>query len=148
MRFEGDLRAVLDPNVLVSGMLSRDGPPAKIMLAWVKGDFELIVSPLLLAELERVLAYSKVASRLGPDDAADLLALLRQWATCVEDPAEPPRWVDADPGDDYLVALAQDAAALLVSGDSHVLELSGRLPVMAPREFWAILEGRRAPGLP
>lgn len=148
MRLGGDLRAVLDPNVLVSGVLSRDGTPARVLLAWLEGDFELVVSPLLLAELERVLAYPKLASRLGPEDASDLLGLLRQLATCLEDPPDPPRWVPADPGDDYLVALARSAGAVLVSGDGHLLELAGRLPVLAPADFWALLSERSIPGAP
>jgi putative PIN family toxin of toxin-antitoxin system len=142
----GDLRAVLDPNVIVSGMLSRQGTPARILLAWLEGDFELIVSEALLAELERVLAYPKLASRLAPEDAADLLGLLRALATSVDDPPDPPRWVPADPGDDYLVALAAQARAVLVSGDAHVLDLAGRLPVLAPADFWALLAERSGGG--
>jgi predicted nucleic acid-binding protein len=41
------LRAVLDPNVLVSAAISPTGPPREIVTAWVEGRFELIASPAL-----------------------------------------------------------------------------------------------------
>jgi putative PIN family toxin of toxin-antitoxin system len=135
----GAVRAVLDPNVLVSGVLSPQGAPARTMLAWRRGEFELVVSPLLLEELRRVLAYPKVASRLDPTDAAELVALVEEQATCVADPSERPRAVPEDPDDDYLVALAAAAGAVLVSGDAHLLALAGRLPVCSPRAFLELL---------
>jgi predicted nucleic acid-binding protein len=48
----------------------------------------------------------------------------------------------ADPGDDYLVALAQKAdAQCIVSGDAHVVQLGDlNPPVLRPRDF---LQGRR-----
>jgi hypothetical protein len=42
-------------------------------------------------------------------------------------------------GDDYLLALADVQRALLVSGDTHVLELRERFPVHAPRAFLELL---------
>jgi hypothetical protein len=45
-------------------------------------------------------------------------------------------------GDEYLVDLARAAAAaVLVSGDAHLLDLRDRLPVMTPAEFLATLGG-------
>ncbi|MGI8425314.1 MAG: hypothetical protein ACR2FO_01070 [Actinomycetota bacterium] len=41
----------------------------------------------------------------------------------------------ADPGDDYLISLAQANTALLVSGDKHLLALKGEIPVLSPAEF-------------
>ncbi|MBA2420337.1 MAG: hypothetical protein H0V57_04320 [Thermoleophilaceae bacterium] len=40
-----------------------------------------------------------------------------------------------DQGDDYLIALAAEQRAALVSGDKHLLALAGRIPVYSPREF-------------
>jgi predicted nucleic acid-binding protein len=54
------LRAVLDLKVLISAVLSRGGAPARVLEAWISGRFELLVSPLLLAELERALACPKL----------------------------------------------------------------------------------------
>ncbi len=55
------MRAVLDTNALVSGLLSPRGTPAQIIHRWQRGDFLLLTSPALLAELRRVLHYPRIA---------------------------------------------------------------------------------------
>jgi putative PIN family toxin of toxin-antitoxin system len=136
------VRAILDPNVIISALLSRAGTPAKVLRAWLEGRFELIVSHLLLEELERALAYPKIAERISPGESAALLDWLSREAKLVEDPEEPPGSRSEDPGDDYLLALAESEAAALVSGDGHLLALSAELPVLTPREFLVIVGGR------
>jgi uncharacterized protein len=129
------VRAVLDANVIVSAALSRDGVPARLIERWLHGEFELIVSPQLLEEVERALAYPKVARRLDDDSAARLLALLIQLAEHVPDPAATGQTRSRDRGDDYLVALASSTRATLVTGDAHLLELAGSMPIVSPRAF-------------
>ena len=53
----------------------------------------------------------------------------------VPDPPGPPPVQCSDPNDDYLIALAHRQEAALVSGDRHLLELAGSIPVFSPREF-------------
>lgn len=53
------MRAVVDVNVLISALLTRQGNPAWVIQAWLGGAFELVVSPLLLDELERTLAIRR-----------------------------------------------------------------------------------------
>jgi uncharacterized protein len=129
------MRAVLDPNVIVSALLSPAGAPARALGAWINGAYELIVSPTLLDELERVLAYPKIAERVTSSEAADVIALLRHGATQVDDPSDGPSRRAPDPDDDYLVALAEHTRAMLVSGDKHLLGLGRQLPVTSPRDF-------------
>ena len=129
------MRAVLDPNVLISALLAPAGSPAKALRAWLHGAYELIVSPLLLTELERALAYPKLRARVTSQEAAELLDLLRRLAEVLPDPESWSGIGSPDPGDDYLIALAATAGALLVSGDSHLLRLSGKLPVCSPAAF-------------
>lgn len=136
------MRAILDPNVIISALLSRDGTPAKVLRAWLEGRFELIVSPLLLKELERALAYPKLAERINPEEAAALIDWLRREAILVDEPAGPPTSRSEDPGDDYLLALAETERAALVSGDRHLLALTSELPVLTPREFLVTVGGR------
>ena len=50
------MRAVVDVNVLISGVLSAKGASAEILRTSRDGLFELVVSELLLAELERALS--------------------------------------------------------------------------------------------
>jgi uncharacterized protein len=87
------------------------------------GRFELIASPQLLAELERVLSREKFRRYASLDQAYSFVRAVARLAVLVEDLAPTPG-ATADPGDDYLVALAraQDADAI-VSGDRHLLGL-------------------------
>jgi putative PIN family toxin of toxin-antitoxin system len=134
------VRAVLDPNIIVSALLSPKGAPARTLLAWRAGEFELIASPALLDELERVLTYPKLRRHIPPASAEALLALLGREATIAADVVDPtPR--SSDPDDDYLIALAERERAALVSGDADVLALRGRLPVFSAREFLDWLDG-------
>lgn len=111
------------------------GAPARLVLVWLDGGFELVLSRKLVNEVERVLAYPKLARRIPPDDARAFLELLTGQTHVFRDPpGEPPRRTE-DPGDDYLVALAAAAGAVLVSGDRHLLELAGRWPVHTPAQF-------------
>lgn len=52
-------RAVLDSDVFVSALISPAGTPAKLLGEARSGAFEMIASPLLLGELEEVLARDK-----------------------------------------------------------------------------------------
>jgi putative PIN family toxin of toxin-antitoxin system len=109
------LRVVLDCNVFVSALLSPNGSPAQILDGWADGDFELIVSPLLLAELERVLRRAKFAVSIDRVQVDGLITGLMEDAVLVEDlPADP--GLTPDPGDDYLVALARVAGAQCIGG--------------------------------
>lgn len=134
------MRAVLDPSVLTSAVLARDGAPAKVLGSWLGGAYELVVSEKLLSELERALAYPKVRKRLASDEAAEVVELLGRHAEHADDPRDGPKTRSADPGDDYLIALAGATRAVLVSGDRHLLALSDRLPVYSPRAFLDLLE--------
>jgi putative PIN family toxin of toxin-antitoxin system len=133
------VRAVLDPNVLVSALLSRSGPPAALLRAWLDGAYELVVSPALLEELARVLTYPKISARVTPGEAREFLDVLTTQAGIVQDPPGAPAVGSPDPDDDYLIALAVAAPAVLVSGDSDLLGLAGRIPVHTPAAFLAMI---------
>jgi putative PIN family toxin of toxin-antitoxin system len=135
------MRAVLDVNVLISAVLSSRGAPGRLLAAWRNGAFELVVSPLLLAELGRALAYPKLARLVSAADADALVALLARAAEVAADPPGPPPLRSADPNDDYLVALAAAERAVIVSGDAHLTALAGRIPVRRPAEFLAEVDG-------
>ena len=134
------MRAVLDPNVLISALLAPTGVPAALLRSWLDGDFELVVSEFLLAELRRALTYPKLRSYVSGDQAEAFIELLRGAGTMAQDAASPLR-ISRDPGDDYLLALARSNAAVLVSGDQDVLEVKDA-PVESPRSFISKLTGR------
>ena len=128
------MRAVLDPNVLIAGLLSPTGTPATLIVRWLAGDYELVVSEQLLEELSRVLAYPKIRARISREDAFEFVERLRANAVLATDPPKPPTR-SADRADDYLLALAEAEHALLVSGDKHLLDLAETFPILTPREF-------------
>jgi len=129
------VRAVLDPNVLISALLSPVGAPAQLLIAWRGGSFELIVSPALVAELRRALNYPKLRKRIPTADAEAFLMWLQGAAILAIDPDEGPPVHAPDPGDDYLIALARSEEAMLVTGDRHLLGLAEQLPIFAARDF-------------
>jgi putative PIN family toxin of toxin-antitoxin system len=134
------VRAVLDPNILIAGLLFRNGAPAQIISRWLGGEFELVVCEALLSELERALAYPKLSHRIDAGDTATFVSLLRFGAILAPDP-EAGTHHSADPEDDYLLALAENERAILVSGDKHLLELANELPIQTARAFLGRLAG-------
>ena len=134
------MRAVLDVNVLISGLLAPDGASARLIRRWLEGDFELVVSERLLAELKRALAYPKLRARIPAAASDEFIGLVRATATVRLDPPNPPGR-SRDPGDDYLIALAESSASILVSGDQDVVALSASRPILAPADFEARLKG-------
>lgn len=129
------MRAVLDANVLISAVLSSRGASAELLRCNRDGAFELIVSELLLTELHRAFGYPKLRKRIPPEKAAAVVGWLRDHGTVAEDPTDPPPISSPDPADDYLLALAIDQRAFLVTADQHLLGLRGELPIHPPAEF-------------
>jgi putative PIN family toxin of toxin-antitoxin system len=129
------VRAVVDVNVLISATLSARGPSAEVIRSWRDGGFELVVSPLLIAELTRALAYPKIRKRIPVEKAAGFISWVRDHGTIAEDPRDPPSVRSPDPDDDYLIALAISARSYLVTGDQHLLGLEEDLPILTPAEF-------------
>jgi putative PIN family toxin of toxin-antitoxin system len=136
-------RAVLDTNVLVSGLISPGGHSAALLLELRAGAFELVVSPILLAELGDVLGRPKFRPYVTAAEAAAFVELVGNEATIYNDPPPAEERLSADPDDEYLLDLARAASAdVLVSGDSHLLVLRDVGPVMTPADFLATLASR------
>jgi uncharacterized protein len=133
------VRAVLDPNVVISGAISSRGAPADVLRSLAGGEFELIASPALLGELVRALAHPKLLSYISESDAADLVRWVTDSASVVVDPDIDPQVRSRDSDDDYLIALAFAHRAALVSGDKDLLSLEGEIPVFSPRAFLNML---------
>ncbi len=136
------MRCVFDVNDYFAASLSRDGIPAQLIRRWLDGAFEVVVSPMLLTELWRVLANLKIRQRVSEGEAARVLALVRQHAAHHEDLVATVQPIVEDPEDAYLVALAREARAVLVTGDRHLLALADTLPVQSPATVHAWLVRR------
>jgi len=145
------IRAFLDANVFVSGILSQNGPPGRILKDWFEQRFELATSSALLAELRRVLNYSKVRRRHGWSEAEldEFLENIESLAVIV--PGELRlNVITDDPSDDrYLECALESGASYLVSGDHHLLELGyfREVEILSPRAFLKLLSERGGTGL-
>jgi uncharacterized protein len=133
----GVRRAVLDPGVFVSALITPGGAPAQLVAQARDGGFELVVSPLLLGELKEVLGREKFRRYIDLGAARDYVAQLRRESSHVADPNGEPPLRSADPDDDYLIALAHDQSAIVVSGDRHLLDLADRAPILSPADLLA-----------
>lgn len=140
-------RALLDTNVIVSGLIAGTGAPRRILEAWRRREFDLVISPMILEEVARVLALPRIARRyrLTPQDAAEVSRLLRTRALLVTTlPPIPP--TARDPADDHVLAAAQAGHAdCIVSGDGDLLALGRHagLPILSPAAFAALLDAER-----
>ena len=134
------MRAVLDANVIVSGLIRPQGPPGQILVRLLRDHaFEIVASPAMLDELRRSLRYPKLRKYLrlekeGIDVWVEALAAL---AVIVEGRVTE-RIVIADPADDiYLAAAVDGLADYIVSGDRHLLDIAmyAGIPIVSPRKF-------------
>ncbi|MEX1262386.1 MAG: putative toxin-antitoxin system toxin component, PIN family [Actinomycetota bacterium] len=130
------IRAVIDPGVLIAGLITPGGLPSDIIRTWKQGVFELVVSPPLLDELTVTLLRPKFRRWVSESDAVAFVEVLRLSAVMVEDPAEVEP-ISRDPNDDYLIALAREARAnVLVSSDADLTSIHGNgPPIVTPRQF-------------
>ena len=138
------IRAVVDTNVVVSGILNRAGVPAAVLRA-AGLRYELVWTPSIAVECRRILDLPRIQKRLKGREtqARQVLARLATIATMV--PADllgDMRVVEADPDDDVLFATAlAGGARTIVSGDAAVLGV-GRFAgvmVVSAAEFLATL---------
>jgi predicted nucleic acid-binding protein len=127
---------------------------------WIASEFDLVVSPRLLYELQTVLAREKFRRYLTYDEATEYVSWLHHEAEVVRDlPENVVRSaVEVDPDDEYLVGLAGTLGggdSYLVSVDRHLLDLpegamkdgEGRTlaRILTPGEFLRQIEQERNP---
>lgn len=130
------MRVLLDTNVIVSGLLNAASPPGQLLAAWQDGEFVLVGSNAQLDELRRVLGYDRLRSRIGAQQAADVLDNFGAAAELVE--AGEPVDLSPDPDDNVILAIAiAGRADLIVSGDKGdmlALREAAGIPIVDPAE--------------
>ncbi len=133
------LRVLADTNVLVAAVTSNEGVSARLLIAARSGRYRLVASPMLLHELETVLARPKFRRYLSNDDVHRFVVMVRELAEVVDDPPAPTEPITPDPDDDFLVVLAEAADVdVLVSGDWDLTGLNrAGLTVKTPGELLA-----------
>ena len=138
------MRVVLDTNVLVSALISREGPPGRLLAAVKRTDLTLVTSAYQLDELREVLGRDYLRHYIRPEEAYDLLYNLESVGIVVTD--LPECGLSPDPKDNPILSTAiAGKAELIVSGDKHdmlALRHAKGIPIIAPGEAveWLQLE--------
>jgi predicted nucleic acid-binding protein len=127
--------SVLWGAVLVA-LITPTGTPAKLLTATPSGAFELIVS----ASCSRTSSWCcerKVPSLRQPRCRQSVGTAAASRRGDGRLPVEPPPIPCTHTDDNYLIALVHSRSAALISGDGHLLELAGKIPIFTPCDFVA-----------
>jgi putative PIN family toxin of toxin-antitoxin system len=128
------VRVILNTNVFVSGVFFA-GPPYRILEAWRDGELQLVVSEEILEEYQRV--GETLAEQFPGINLQPIIDLVTTNAEIF--PNQILRGsVCEDPDDDKFIACAiASRCKMIVSGDRHLLKVSGfgGVKVMKPRQF-------------
>ncbi|MEO7106847.1 MAG: putative toxin-antitoxin system toxin component, PIN family [Rhodoferax sp.] len=130
---------VVDTNIILDTFVFND-PAAKPLLAALQsGTLRWIATPPMREELERVLAYPKIAKRLAyyQLQAADVLAQFDALSQMVDVAAKAPI-ICKDPDDQKFIDLAVAHKALVLSKDNAVLCMRKRLLALGAQADTAI----------
>lgn len=119
------MKAVIDTNVLISGIFF-SGAPSKLLASWRSGRFEVVATPRILAEYQRV--AEELSVKFKGVDVSAILNLIAIRAEIVED-LEVPVELSRDPDDDKFLVCAAVAGAVVVTGDKDLLAANGVLGV-------------------
>ena len=131
------MRAVVDTNVFISGLMLSQSTPGRVIAAWRTGHFHLVLSEPILDEIGAVLSYPKIRKRLGwnNDTISRYLTLLRFEAE-IADIQGVPAHVPRDAKDNMVLAtLLASEANCLVTGDLDLLTLAELHPICTPADF-------------
>ena len=139
-------RAVLDAQVWVSGAISADGPARAIVAAARGGQFRIVTSPYVQAEVREILRRPSVRALMAPAfDPGEWLESVELVAADVVDRSDGPPLVAADPDDDpFLWTAYVGAATHIVTWDAEVLALKHyrKAQIVDPSSFLRELRRR------
>lgn len=127
------MRAVVDTNILVSGLMRADGPPGQVLGAVANGRLRPLLCDEILAEYRAVLP--RPALRIDPSRVAELLALLELTADWVQVPAYPGTPPLPDQDDWPFIAAAKAADCPLITGNLKHFPARLGLRLLTAREW-------------
>lgn len=136
------LRVVIDTPVLLAGFLGPEYSPAHALIdAHREGEFEIVTSPRLLAELDGVVRSEAFAHQAGGGRGEEFVERLAAAALFTTEPYDLPR-VTADRNHDLLAAVARlGGAKFIVTSEHDLLRSFVRdLTIVTPEEFLAGLD--------
>ncbi len=130
------MRVVLDTNILISALITRNTPPDKLYQAWLRGEIELVISDAQVAEIYDVLSRPRLRRFLDADEADAIAENIATRALIITE--LPVVNVSPDPKDNPVLASAiAGKAELIVSGDKkHMLDLGEveGIPIVTARK--------------
>jgi putative PIN family toxin of toxin-antitoxin system len=140
------VRLVIDTNVLVSGLLSPLGPPARIVSLLASGQLEPCTDGRLMAEYELVLRRDHLHVR--SDSVDELLRLVRRYGLPTGAPPLEMHLPHPDDQPFVEVALAGGARCLVTGNGIHFpADRCLGVPVVTPAELVKVMgRVREAPG--
>ena len=138
------ITAVLDTNVLASGMVTAGNAPGQILDAWHAGQFELVTSEHIIEELSRTLQKPYFQKLLSSKATANFIGLLQNEAFVTPITVKI-QGIATHPEDDLTIATALSAKAdYLVTGDQPLLNKVGNsyqgVTLTTPSDFLKILQ--------
>ncbi len=138
------MRIVIDTNILIRRIIKPDSKAADVFTAWEQGEFDLIVSEVILEEYHRALLYPHVQKRhqLTVAQVDQTIEDLKELARIVH-PTKKLAVVKSDPDDDkFLECAVTGDAAYIVSGDSDLLALGAYMgiQILLPAQFLEVLQ--------
>ncbi len=131
------MKAVLDTNVIISGLINSEGAPARVVDLWVNGAIETATSPALIQEILDVIARPKFKPLGTVDERCDLIKKLVERAEIVN-PPQRLKIISEDDADNRVLECAlAHSADYIISGDSHLLNLGDYkgIDILSPDEF-------------
>ena len=137
------MRAVLDTNVLISGVIAT-GVPHKLLIKGFDQEYQIVVSVETLTEFRDTLLKYPDRFHMSEAEVQQEVETVRYFAEFVE-PDEEITAVQPDPDDDkFLEAAVAGAVDYLVSGDTHLLDIKSfrGIDIVEPRTFYERLNAQ------
>ncbi len=127
------IKVVIDTNVVVSATLVDQGPSAGILNLATNRKLQMFVSPVILAEYDKVLRRPRL--KLDPTRISAVMALIRRTSTEVF-PSRTLR-ISQDEADNRFYECADEAAAdYLITGNTQDFSKDHQTTkIITPRDF-------------
>jgi putative PIN family toxin of toxin-antitoxin system len=128
------VKIVIDTNVFVSGVFF-SGPPFQILRAWKDQELQIVVSLEILDEYYRV--GEELSAQFPETDLNPAFELVATKAELIEPAILDDAICDDSDDDKFFACAIAGNTNLIISGDKHLLKMSGYkgIKVVRPRQF-------------
>lgn len=137
------MRTVVDTNVLLSGFISRESYPAKVVDNWVDKGFKPVVSSEIIQEYCNVFVRNKFSVLGSVEERLNLIDRMLSFDHVVlVSPKEKICLIRDDPKDNIFIECATAGECdFIVSGDQHLLGLKeyNNIKIVTAKEFVKLL---------